>query len=97
MLINFRGSIGAGQASVDFLPGRVGISDVSDCILATETALAKYPWLNKNTIALVGGSHGGFLVTHLSGQKPDMFNVVVARNPVIDIASMSVISDIPDW
>ncbi|GJQ85226.1 hypothetical protein Trydic_g13066 [Trypoxylus dichotomus] len=97
LLINFRGSIGAGQASVDFLPGRVGTSDVSDCVLAVETALSKYPWLNRNAIALVGGSHGGFLVTHLSGQKPDMFKVVVARNAVIDIASMSVLSDIPDW
>ncbi|KAI4460703.1 serine peptidase s9 family member [Holotrichia oblita] len=97
VLINFRGSIGAGQASVDFLPGRVGVSDVSDCILAVQTTLAKYSWLNKDAIALVGGSHGGFLVTHLSGQHPDMFKVVVARNPVIDIASMSVMSDIPDW
>lgn len=48
-------------------------------------------------MALVGGSHGGFLVTHISGQHPDMFKAVVARNPVIDVASMSIISDIPDW
>lgn len=75
----------------------MGVSDVSDCILAVQTAVAKYPWLNKDAIGLVGGSHGGFLVTHLSGQHPDMFKVVVARNAVIDIASMSIMSDIPDW
>lgn len=97
LLINYRGSLGSGQKSVDFLPGKIGVSDVQDCIQATDAALTKYPWLNPNKLALVGGSHGGFLVTHLSGQYPDKFKVVVARNPVIDIASMSIISDIPEW
>ncbi|KAI4460694.1 serine peptidase s9 family member [Holotrichia oblita] len=97
ILINFRGSTGAGQASVDFLPGRVGVSDVSDCVLAVQTTLEKYPWLNKDAVTLVGACYGGFLATHLSGQHPDMFKVVVVRNPVIDIASMSVTCDIPDW
>lgn len=97
LLVNFRGSIGAGQKSVEYLLGRVGKSDVSDCVLATKQALDKFCWLDNNRIVLVGGSHGGFLVTHLSGQYPDMFKAVVARNPVIDIASMSITSDIPDW
>lgn len=97
IFINYRGSIGAGQNSVDFLPGKIGQSDVVDCILATQTALQKYPWLNPDGLVLFGGSHGGFLVTYLSGKYPDMFKAVVARNPVIDVASMSIISDIPDW
>ncbi|XP_017769559.1 PREDICTED: acylamino-acid-releasing enzyme-like isoform X2 [Nicrophorus vespilloides] len=97
VLINYRGSIGAGAASVKFLLGRVGRSDVDDCVLATKTVLNRYPYLDEKRVALVGGSHGGFLVTHLSGQYPDMFHAVVARNPVIDIASMSITSDIPDW
>ena len=95
--INYRGSIGAGQKSIDFLSGRIGSSDVVDCVLTIETLLRKYPLLNPNRVALMGGSHGGFLVTHLSGQYPDMFKAVVARNPVIDIPTMSVTSDIPDW
>lgn len=97
LLVNYRGSVGAGQDSVDFLLGKVGQSDVADCILATDTTLKKYKFLPPERIFLVGGSHGGFLVAHLSGQYPDMFKAVVARNPVIDIASMSIISDIPDW
>ncbi|XP_056638015.1 acylamino-acid-releasing enzyme-like [Diorhabda sublineata] len=97
LLINYRGSLGSGQKSVEFLPSKIGDSDVQDCIQATDAALSKYPWLNPNKLALVGGSHGGFLVAHLSGQYPDKFKVVVARNPVIDIAAMSIISDIPDW
>ncbi|EFA09948.1 acylamino-acid-releasing enzyme [Tribolium castaneum] len=97
VFVNYRGSIGAGQDSVNFLPGKIGQSDVSDCILATQTALQKYAWLNPGGVVLFGGSHGGFLVTYLSGKYPDMFKAVVARNPVIDVASMSIISDIPDW
>lgn len=97
LFVNYRGSTGAGQDSVEFLLGKIGQSDVSDCVLATESALQKYPFLNPDGLVLFGGSHGGFLVTHLSGKYPDMFKAVVARNPVIDVASMSIISDIPDW
>lgn len=95
--MNFRGSIGAGQNSVDSLLGKVGEVDVSDCMVALRAAFKKFPWIDVDRVALVGGSHGGFLVTHLSGQHPDAFKAVVARNPVIDVASMSITSDIPDW
>ncbi|CAG9786385.1 unnamed protein product, partial [Diatraea saccharalis] len=94
--INYRGSTGAGQSSVSFLPKRVGDADVKDCKYATEEALNKYP-LDRNRVTLTGGSHGGFLVTHLSGQYPDLYKAVVTRNPVTDVASMYNSTDIADW
>ncbi|XP_049869036.1 acylamino-acid-releasing enzyme-like isoform X1 [Pectinophora gossypiella] len=94
--INYRGSSGTGQASVDFLLKRVGDADVKDCKLATDYALKTFP-IDENRLCLMGGSHGGFLVTHLSGQYPDLYKVVVSRNPVTDVASMINSSDIPDW
>ncbi|KAG7210903.1 hypothetical protein KM043_016281 [Ampulex compressa] len=95
--VNYRGSTGMGSKNVEFLQGKVGDTDVKDCVTATQQVLAKYPWLNPDQIGLSGGSHGGFLVTHLSAQHPDLYKAVVARNPVIDIAAMYTLSDIPDW
>ncbi|XP_067204880.1 acylamino-acid-releasing enzyme-like isoform X2 [Linepithema humile] len=94
--VNYRGSTGMGSQTVEYLQGKVGDVDVRDCLTATVEALKKYPWLDSERIGLCGGSHGGFLVAHLSGQIPDFFKAVVARNPVIDIAVMFGISDIPD-
>ncbi|XP_046424381.1 acylamino-acid-releasing enzyme-like [Neodiprion fabricii] len=95
--VNFRGSTGMGSKNVEFLQGKVGTADTLDCVSATREALEKYPWLDASRMGLSGGSHGGFLVAHLSGQYPNLYRSVVARNPVIDIAAMFTISDIPDW
>ncbi|XP_052740121.1 acylamino-acid-releasing enzyme [Bicyclus anynana] len=96
LLINYRGSTGTGDASVFFLPSRIGSADVEDCKFATQKALDQYP-IDDKRLLLYGGSHGGFLVCHLSGVYPDLYSVTVARNPVTDLASMSNTSDIADW
>ncbi|XP_034945879.1 acylamino-acid-releasing enzyme-like isoform X2 [Chelonus insularis] len=95
--VNYRGSTGMGSDNLEYLQGRVGNIDVIDCVTATHEALKKYHWLDPKKIGLSGGSHGGFLVAHLSAQYNKIYRVVVSRNPVIDIAVMFTISDIPDW
>lgn len=47
--------------------------------------------------SVCGGSHGGFLTGHLMGQHPDRFKCAGLRNPVLNIALMVGVTDIPDW
>lgn len=96
--VNYRGSTGFGQTSVDSLPGNIGCNDVADVVAAVEDALRLYPdAIDKARLAVVGGSHGGFLAAHLIGQHPLMFKACALRNPVTNILSMFGVTDIPDW
>ncbi|OXB78652.1 UNVERIFIED_CONTAM: hypothetical protein H355_002617, partial [Colinus virginianus] len=96
LLVNYRGSLGFGQDSVNSLPGNVGTQDVRDVQLCVERMLQEEP-LDASRVALVGGSHGGFLACHLIGQFPSTYRACVVRNPVVNIASMLNTTDIPDW
>lgn len=62
-------------------------------------ASGQMPRLNASRVAIIGGSHGGFIGAHLftnPGTRP-LFRAAILRNPVINIASMASSTDIPDW
>jgi len=97
LLINYRGSAGFDEKMVNSLPTHVGTKDVKDCIACVDHFVQKGLIDPKNLI-LYGGSHGGFLVTHLSGQYAHYDWLACAtRNPVTDLAGMTEATDIPDW
>jgi len=111
--VNYRGSIGFGAPDLNSLPGKVGDQDVRDMVFATELALelessdapegaegkaaGGKKLLDRDRVAVVGGSHGGFLGGHLVGQRPDLFKCAALRNPVTNLPAMCSVSDIPDW
>eukprot|EP00931_Biecheleriopsis_adriatica_P061072 TRINITY_DN36705_c0_g1_i2.p1 TRINITY_DN36705_c0_g1~~TRINITY_DN36705_c0_g1_i2.p1 ORF type:complete len:753 (+),score=117.32 TRINITY_DN36705_c0_g1_i2:8-2266(+) len=96
LLVNYRGSAGFGQKMLESLPGKVGCQDVQDCMAALENVLETGDF-DDNRVAVVGGSHGGFLTAHLIAQHADTFKAAAMRNPVTNIATMTTATDIPDW
>ncbi|CAL8097794.1 unnamed protein product [Calicophoron daubneyi] len=99
LLVNYRGSLGYGEAQTRCLLGKIGDADVADCVEATKTAL-NYIKDKLGPIVppvLFGGSHGGFLTLHLAARYASLYQVAVARNPVAHLVSSIDTSDIPDW
>jgi acylaminoacyl-peptidase len=96
LLINYRGSAGYGQTSATCLLGLCGTQDVQDCLDAAD-AVVERKWCDASRLSVFGGSHGGFLTTHLIGQAPDKFIAAASRNPVTNIAHMCSSTDIQDW
>lgn len=68
--LNYIGSTGSKKDETDELLGKVGKLDVKDCHEIVQQTLKSVPCLDSERIGLFGGSHGGFLSAHLSGQYP---------------------------
>ncbi|KAJ3586931.1 hypothetical protein NHX12_013322 [Muraenolepis orangiensis] len=86
--LGFAVLMGFGQDSILSLIGRIGDQDVKDVQRAVTTALQSDATLDPKRLAVIGGSHGGFLSCHLVGQYPDLYRACAARNPVINAATL---------
>ncbi|CAF1347281.1 unnamed protein product [Adineta steineri] len=95
LIVNYRGSLGFGQASIDKLLGNISKTDVGDCHEAIQRCL-KYTEPSR-PVVLIGGSHAGVIIGRLIGEYPDEYAVAVLRNPVTDLLHVYATSDIPDW
>ncbi|NWR84287.1 APEH enzyme, partial [Furnarius figulus] len=96
LLVNYRGSLGFGQASIRSLLSRVGEQDVADTQLAVEQALRSEP-LDPQRLALLAGSHGAFIALHLLTREPQRYQACALRSPVSNLPALLGTSDIPDW
>ncbi|KAI3854713.1 hypothetical protein MKX03_028091 [Papaver bracteatum] len=96
LIVNYRGSLGFGEEALQSLPGKIGSQDVNDVLAALDHVI-EMGLADSSKVAVLGGSHGGFLTAHLIGQAPDRFVAAAARNPVCNLALLVGTSDIPDW
>ena len=71
-----------------------------DCVTGSKeqaTTCASAGLVDPNRVAVMGGSHGGFLTGHLVGQHAERFRTGVLQNPVMDLSGFIHDTDIPDW
>ncbi|XP_042585740.1 S9 family peptidase isoform X2 [Cyprinus carpio] len=97
LMVNYRGSTGFGQDGIESLLGNVGSQDVKDVHRAVLCTLQNETTLDPDRVAVMGGSHGGFLACHLVHHQQYLYRACAARNPVINAATLLGTSDIVDW
>ncbi|KAJ6643367.1 Acylamino-acid-releasing enzyme, partial [Pseudolycoriella hygida] len=95
--VNYTGSTGTWFDTTRNLNGHISKLDVPQVHQLVTELLQSNSKIDVNHVFLCGGSHGGFIVTHLSSQFPDFYKAVVARNPVIDLNANIGTTDITDW
>lgn len=95
-IVNYTGSIGFSSEAIEELEGTIGEKDTGDVIKVMRIIKEDFK-LSFTRTFLMGGSHGGYIAAFLSGQFPEMFTGCALLNPVIDLAFMTMASDIDDW
>ncbi len=83
VFLDFHGSTGYGQAFTDSISGDWGGAPYEDLMLGLDAAIAKFPWLDKNRMAALGASFGGFMINWING-KTDRFKALVCHDGNID-------------
>ncbi|PWA03365.1 hypothetical protein BB558_000474 [Smittium angustum] len=94
--VNYTGSLGFGQKSVDSLVGRIGDLEVDEIVYVAKD-LGEKMVVDAGRMVYNGGSHSGYTGAHIAGRYGGLFRGLVLRNPVVNIGEMHARSDIPDW
>jgi dipeptidyl aminopeptidase/acylaminoacyl peptidase len=84
LMIDFHGSTGYGQAFTDAINGDWGGKPLEDLKLGLAAALERYPWMDGERVAALGGSYGGYMVNWIAGQMPDRFKALVTHAGNLD-------------
>jgi dipeptidyl aminopeptidase/acylaminoacyl peptidase len=83
IMIDFHGSTGYGQAFTDAIRDDWGGAPYEDLMKGLDAALAKYPFLDKDRMAALGASYGGYMINWLNG-KTDRFKALVCHDGNLD-------------
>jgi dipeptidyl aminopeptidase/acylaminoacyl peptidase len=84
VMVDFHGSTGYGQAFCDSIRGDWGGKPLEDLQKGLAAALKRYPWMDGDRVAGLGGSFGGFMINWIAGNWPDRFRCLVNHDGNID-------------
>jgi dipeptidyl aminopeptidase/acylaminoacyl peptidase len=80
LLINPRGSSGYGQKFADGCVNDWGGGDYRDLMSGVDEALARWPFLDKNRLGVMGGSYGGYMTNWVVTQTPRFRGAVASAS-----------------
>jgi dipeptidyl aminopeptidase/acylaminoacyl peptidase len=84
VMVDFHGSTGYGQAFTDSIRMDWGGKPLEDLLKGLDHALAAYPFLDKDRIAALGASYGGYMINWIAGKAPDRFKALVCHDGNLD-------------
>ncbi|MDX2029336.1 MAG: S9 family peptidase [Blastocatellia bacterium] len=86
LMINPRGSAGYGQKFADGCVNDWGGGDYRDLMKGLDEALARWPFLDKTRLGVMGGSYGGYMTNWVVTQT-DRFRAAVASASLSNLIS----------
>lgn len=84
---NPRGSQGYGRDFCRAIQKEWGHLDYEDIMAGLDTALEKYPWIDKQRLAVAGGSYGGFMTNWIVSHT-NRFKAAITMRSVVDWKAM---------
>jgi dipeptidyl aminopeptidase/acylaminoacyl peptidase len=91
-LINPRGSTGYGQKFTDQISGDWGGKCYTDLMRGIEYLAGTYPFIDKDRMAALGASFGGFMVNWIAGH-PHPFKAFVSHDGIFKQETMSYMTE----
>lgn len=90
--MNPRGSDGRGNEFAD-IRGKYGAGDYDDLMMFTDIVLDKYPNIDRERVAVTGGSYGGFMTNWIIGHT-DRFVAAASQRSISNWIGFTYTSDI---
>jgi dipeptidyl aminopeptidase/acylaminoacyl peptidase len=86
VMINFHGSTGYGQKFTDSISGDWGGKPYVDLMKGLDYVEKTYPFIDKNRVAALGASYGGYMANWILGHT-DRFKCIVSHDGVFNTES----------
>lgn len=96
LMVNYRGSTGYGQKFIDAIFGDQDGREAEDVMVAVDSALVRWPWLDSTRLGIEGGSYGGQLTNWII-TRTDRFKAAIPIAGISNLVSFNYMSYYHDY